>query len=159
MEGKYAELRSLYEHEKAEKSDLQDELAKLETDKVELQKLRDYVYNETEEDVRKNDISYEEMKAAIKDRNVMIIGGNENWTKKLKNEFPNWKFVKAVVSSTVTSSIIMNCEKVYFFTGTLGHSNYAKFVDLARYHGVDFSYMHGVNVQKNVRQVYHDLIG
>lgn len=159
MEGKYAELRSLYEHEKAEKSDLQDELAKLETVKVELQKLRDYVYNETEEDVRKNEISYEEMKAAIKDRNVMIIGGNENWTKKLKNEFPNWKFVKAVVSSTVTSSIIMNCEKVYFFTGTLGHSNYAKFVDLARYHGVDFSYMHGVNVQKNVRQVYHDLIG
>ena len=159
MEGKYVELRSLYEHEKAEKSELQDELSKLETDKVELQKLRDYVYSETEEDVRKNEISYDEMKAAIKDRSVMIIGGNENWTKKLKNEFPNWKFVKAVVSSTVTSSIIMNCEKVYFFTGTLGHSNYAKFVDLARYHGVDFSYMHGVNVQKNVRQVYHDLIG
>ena len=158
MEGKYAELRSLYEHQKAEKRDLQDELSKFETDKVELQKLRDYVYNETEDDVHQDEVSYDEMKMAIKDRNVVIIGGNENWTKKLKNEFPNWKFVKAVVSSTVTSGVIMNCEKVYFFTDTLGHSNYAKFVDLARCHDVDFSYIHGVNIRNNVKQIYHDFI-
>lgn len=155
-ESECIELRAQYKKEREAKKELELELSEHQSERIELQKLRDYVYCETEEDVAEKRVSYEEMKLSLQNRNVIIIGGNENWTKKLKNEFPNWKFVKAVVSSTVTSNIIKNCEKVYFFTDTLGHSNYAKFVDLARIHGIDFSYMHGVNMQKNVEQIYRD---
>lgn len=155
-ESECTELRAQYKKEREAKKKLELELSERQSEKVELQKLRNYVYYETEEDVSEVRVSYEEMKLSIKDRNVIIIGGNENWTKKLKNEFPNWKFVGAAVSSTITSNIIRNCDKAYFFTDTLGHSNYAKFVDLARIHNIDFSYMHGVNIQKNVEQIYRD---
>ncbi len=155
-ESECTELRAQYKKEREAKKELELELSERQSERIELQKLRNYVYCETEEDIAEKKVSYEEMKLSLQNRDVIIIGGNENWTKKLKNEFPDWKFVKAVVSSTVTSNIIKNCEKVYFFTDTLGHSNYAKFVDLARIHGIDFSYMHGVNIQKNVEQIYRD---
>lgn len=155
-ESECAELRAQYKREREAKKELESELSERQSEMVELQKLRNYVYCETEEDIPERTISYEEMKLSLRNRDVIIIGGNENWTKKLKNEFPNWKFIGAAVSSSITSNIIKNCEKVYFFTDTLGHSNYAKFVDIARVHNIDFSYMHGVNIHKNVEQIYRD---
>lgn len=157
-EGEYAELRTQYDNERTARKDLEEQLNETESEKLELQKLRNYVYSETEEETPPQNVSFEEMKLAIRDRSVLIIGGNENWTKKLKNMFPRWKYVKANVSPTVTNKIVKTCEKVYFFTDTLGHSNYAKYIELARIHNVDFSYMHGVNLKMNVRQVYKDLI-
>lgn len=118
-ESECTELRIQCKKERDAKSELEVELGEWQSEKIELQRLRDYVYNETEDDVPEREISYEEMKRSIKDRNVIIIGGNENWTKKLKNEFPNWKFVGAIASPTVASGIIRNCEKIYFFTDTL----------------------------------------
>lgn len=150
------ELRIQYEHEKNTRKKLEKELDERQSEKIELQRLREYVYSQTEEDFSIQKTSYETMKAIIKDKNIIIIGGNEGWTKKLKNEFPHWKFVGASVSPTVTSNIIKYCEKVYFFTDSISHSNYSKFFDLAKKHNVDFSYMHGVNIQKNVEQVYRD---
>ena len=44
------------------------------------------------------------MKKAIAMKRITIVGGNENWVKKLRQEFPNWKFVSASVSSTVDNT-------------------------------------------------------
>jgi hypothetical protein len=124
-------------------------------------KNRLYVYElsqNTDEvaDVTEPDI--EDMKTAIAGLRITIIGGNDNWIKKLKQEFPNWKFVPARVSGTIERSSVQKADKVYFFTDSLGHSNYYKFMQVVREFEVPYGYMHGVSIEANVRQIYRDMM-
>lgn len=157
----YDHLRKQYDSEKDQRKELEGELSEKDAERKELISLREFVYKEAKDDQyadapQESSVSYEEMKKAVSDKSVLVIGGNDNWIKKMRNEFPKWKFVAANVSPTVSANIIKTCDKAYFFTDTLGHSNYAKFISLARTYNTDFSYMHGVNLRKNVQQVYED---
>lgn len=153
-----AHFRSLYEKEKEEKEALLEGKEERETEKKELIALREYVYNETEEDyVPEKEISYEEMKEAVKDKRVVIIGGNDNWIKRIRNLCPGWRIISANVSPSISRDIVYKADMVYFFSDTLGHTNYYKFVDILRAHDIKFSYMHGVNPTRNISQVYCDL--
>ena len=86
--------------------------------------LREFVYNSTEDTPPTVNIPISEMKKAIAAKRITIVGGNENWVKKLRQEFLNWKFVSASVSSAVDNMSILKAERVILFTDTLGHSNY-----------------------------------
>lgn len=86
--------------------------------------LREFVYNSTEDASPTVNIPISEMKKAIVAKRITIVGGNENWVKKLRQEFLNWKFVSASVSSAVDNMSILKAERVILFTDTLGHSNY-----------------------------------
>ena len=156
----YDHIREQYELEKTARKEQEAELEERRAEKEELIKLRNFIYDESLQENAdippKQEIPYEEMKERIANKNILIIGGNDNWLKKMKGLFPKWKFVPASVSPTVSAKIIKTCDKAYFFTDTLGHSNYAKFVNLARANNIDFSYMHGVNPEKNVQQIYED---
>ena len=77
--------------------------------------------------------------------------------KKLRQEFPNWKFVSASVSSTVDNMSILKAERVILFTDTLGHSNYYKFMQTIQSHHIPFSFLHGVNIERNIIQIYDDI--
>lgn len=69
--------------------------------------LREFVYNSTEDASPTVNIPISEMKKAIAAKRITIVGGNENWVKKLRQEFPNWKFVSASVSSTVDNMSVL----------------------------------------------------
>ena len=84
--------------------------------------------NSTEDASPTVNIPISEMKKAIAAKRITIVGGNENWVKKLRQEFPNWKFVSASVSSTVDNMSVLTAERVILFTDTLGHSNCYKFM-------------------------------
>ena len=64
-----------------------------------------------------------EMKKAIAKKRITIVGGNENWVKKIRQEFPNWKFVSVNVSNTIDNTSILKAERVILFTDTLGHTS------------------------------------
>lgn len=126
-------------------------------ERKELIALREYVYNMTEREDSAPSLSTDAMKKALAEKSVLIVGGHTNWVGKLKNEFPNWKFVAPNVSNTVNVSLIQNADKVYFFTDTLGHSNYHKFLNSIREQEVPFGYIHGVNIAANIQYLYNDL--
>ena len=119
--------------------------------------LREFVYNSTEDTPPTVNIPISEMKKAIAAKRITIVGGNENWVKKLRQEFPNWKFVSASVSSTVDNMSILKAERVILFTDTLGHSNYYKFMQTIQSHHIPFSFLHGVNIERNIIQIYDDI--
>lgn len=48
-------------------------------------------------------------------------------------------------------------DNVYFFTDTISHSTYFKYMNVVKEHGVDFGYIHGVNIENNMRQMYREL--
>lgn len=125
--------------------------------KKELAALREYVYQLTEqEDVPRDDVSLEEMKERLSEKHIVIIGGHSNWSKKLKQEFPAWTFLNPKASGSVDKKLVLNADKVYFFTDAIAHTTYYRFVNIIRESKVDFGYIHSTNIERNVRQIYRD---
>lgn len=153
VQARYAEVRD-------ELNFLRIKNQEYEKEHDELIALRNHVYKFTEQigENRGQTVDIQAMKTAIQNKTIIIVGGNENWVKKLRQEFPNWKYIKANASPTIASMPVMNAERVYFFTDTMGHSNYYKFMQVVRDHKVPFSYIHGVNIESNIRQIYEEMI-
>ena len=146
-----------YKKEKQLREALEKKLQEHESMRQELAALREFVYTNTEETVSTPNIPIAEMKKASASKRITIVGGNKNWVKKIRQEFPDWKFVSASVSNTVDNMSILKAERVILFTDTLGHSNYYKFMQTIQTHHIPFSFLHGVNIERNIIQIYEEI--
>ena len=123
-------------------------------DRAELARLREHVYQMTEADLQPETVPEETMVAALRDRRIVIVGGHDNWVHFLKEKFPSWTYIKPGIANTVPESAVMNAEYLFFFTDTLSHGAYGKFIHVARIHSIPFGYLHGTNIPGTVRQIY-----
>ncbi|MBR5375791.1 MAG: hypothetical protein IK139_00765 [Lachnospiraceae bacterium] len=158
QEGNIKELRS----EIAGKCKLSEEITRLrdllDVQQKELSALREHVYNLTEDDEARETVSVEEMRKYLNTLHIIIVGGHKNWQQKMKHEFPDWTFIDATVSGTVETSVVDKADRVYFFTDTISHSTYYRYMNVVRERNLDFGYIHGVNIGNNIRQIYRELI-
>ena len=122
----------------------------------ELVALRNYVYNLTESDNPITDKTIESMKETIACYRIVIVGGHSNWLSKMKKEFPDWIFVNPKTGGSTDVSIVDKADYVYFFTDTISHSTYHQFMNVIRERKINFGYIHGVNIEKNIRDIYVD---
>lgn len=156
LESDNSSLRtSMAENRKLEE-ELKDIRKQLEASNRELAVLRNYVYNLTENDNPIIDKPIESMKEMIAGYRIVIVGGHSNWLSKMKKEFPNWIFVNPKASGTTDVSIVDKADYVYFFTDTISHSTYHQFMNVIRERKINFGYIHGVNIEKNIRDIYVD---
>ncbi len=144
----------------AEKRRLEEESKdirkQLEASKRELAVLRNYVYKLTESDNPITDKTIESMKETIACYRIVIVGGHSNWLSKMKKEFPDWIFVNPKTGGSTDVSIVDKADYVYFFTDTISHSTYHQFMNVIRERKINFGYIHGVNIEKNIRDIYVD---
>ena len=70
------------------------------------------------------------------------------------DEFPSMFHPEASGSTDV--SIVDKADYVYFFTDTISHSTYHQFMNVIRERKINFGYIHGVNIEKNIRDIYVD---
>ena len=150
-------FRQLYEQTKAALSDAQETVAQNSNYMEELISLRNYVYSLSQEAPSIEESKLEDMKQVIAKKSIIIIGGHINWINKLKKEFPNWRYLDANISRVNDSKLVEGADMVYFFTDHLSHGTYGKFVKLVRENRIPFGYMHSVNMEALVRQVFEDL--
>lgn len=145
-EGRSAHFRDLYKKEQKRTEEYDSLQSEVRAEHEELTALRDHLYHLTEydEDVTEEDLKA--MKDAVKNLRIIIVGGNDNWVKKLRNECPGWSFISPNVSNSINARMVEKADHVYLFTDTLGHTNYYKFMNAIREAGVPFGYMHGVNI-------------
>ena len=145
-----------------EKRKLEDEIRMLRTqaeaDSKELIALRNFAYHQTEEDTPSAEIPVEQMKTAIEKLHIVIIGGHTNWVSKLRNMFSNWSFVEPEASGSTDASIVEKADFAFFFTDTISHSRYHQFMSVIREKRVNLGYIHGVNIEKNIRDIYHEVV-
>jgi|GEM_PF-7017066 len=139
-------------------TELAAELASLTADRAELTALREHVYRLTMEEPKDSALSEEEMLAAIRARRIILIGGHPNWTKKLKDLCPDWIFLDPNASGAVDEKLFANAAHVYFFTDTLSHKTYSRFIRIVRSRDLPFGYIHSVNIAANIRQVYEETV-
>lgn len=55
-------------------------------------------------------------------------------------------------------SIVEKADHAFFFTDTISHSRYYQFMKAIREKKVDFGYIHGVNIEKNIRDIYREVV-
>ncbi|MCR4991973.1 MAG: hypothetical protein K6A45_02905 [Lachnospiraceae bacterium] len=126
--------------------------------RTELAALRNHVYNLTEKEGQTDTVTVDDMKAAIRDKRIIIIGGDINWVNKMRLEFPDWTFIKPANSGTMDAKIVEKADKVYFFTDTIDHGTYYRYCNVVRDCGTPFGYIHGVNISNITKQLYKELV-
>ena len=154
LEQENSYLRKEFKSIRNENTSLSGLIHQYENERGELIKLREYAYESThKEDVGK-DISFDEIKKVIERKKVLIIGGHPNWISKLKELFSNWKYVNTERFSTIDPSITSGCDKVFFFTDFISHSEYNKFTSYMNRNDISYGYLSGVNIEATIKQIY-----
>lgn len=150
-------FKAQYDQVNASLKEARELIAKYENDREELIALRNHVYNLSEEVPAIETEKLEDMMSEIAMRNIAIVGGHVNWTNKLKKQFPNWKFFDANISRINEGKLLEGVDKVYFYTDHLSHGTYDKYIALVRENHIPFGYLHAVNVETMVRQIYGEI--
>lgn len=156
LESDNSSLRASLAEKRRLEEESKDIRKQLEASNHELAVLRNYVYNLTESDNLITDKTIESMKETIAGYRIVIVGGHSNWLSKMRKEFPNWIFVNPKASGSTDVSVVDKADYVYFFTDTISHSKYYQFMNVIRERKINFGYIHGVNIEKNIRDIYVD---
>jgi len=159
VEYAYNKLKAQYTSANAARKEAEALLSGFQEDREELIALREFAYSLESEVPEVKKLSADEMKAAIAEKKYLIVGGHINWVNKMKAEFPGWSYVIQGATSTVNESIVMNKDRIFFFSDHIGHSTYGRFIALAREKGIPFSYIHGVNMEQVIRRIYESDMG
>lgn len=125
----------------------------------ELLRLRDFYFRLQKEEEKPSVTgpSVEQMEKELRKKNIVIVGGNQNWVKKIKQRLPDCKFIDRAPSPTTSTNVLLKADLVVFFTDTLSHSSYYRFVGVCLEKNIPFSYLHGVNLESNIRDLYESL--
>ncbi len=152
------DLKDTLETYKAEQEESRKEKEQSALEHEELVKIREYLYNLTEEDTNQQDtVSLEEIKEYLNEKRIVVVGGHINWQQKIKKECAQWSFIDASAACTLRTDVLRKADFVYFFTDTLAHGVYYKYMNALKESNVKFGYIHGVNVENTLRKMYTEL--
>lgn len=149
-------LRDKIRTSKQTSDDAKSKIESLEADREELIALRNLVFN-LKDEVQPEEDGLSKMKEAISDKNIMIIGGHQNWHNKLKKLFPKWTLVYMDEFKIVTANMLEHHDFVFFYSDYLSHKSYNKCVAMLRENNIPFGYLHGVNPDITIKQIYDSL--
>ena len=151
--------RGIYEEVKEQNRRLKKELAQLKNEHEELLALRDLFYGlETDEETfDEKSKTIDEMAEVLRKHAVTIIGGHENWVKKMRRLLPEWTYIAAGGGISSLEGPIASSERVYFYTDIMSHSMYNKFLKSAADHNTPYSFLHGTNIEKTLGTIYNEL--
>lgn len=158
LEVKYNNLQFMYKHKLNQEKQNEILTEKINDINSELVHLRNHLYEITETDIQNTDsIDIDFYKKQLSTKRITIIGGHTNWTNKLKHIFPAWNYIYLKAADNIDFSIINNSDFVYFFTDCLKHSTYYKAIGILRNNQTPYNYIHSVNINSNILQIYNDL--
>ena len=163
MRNKDNQLKSMsiqYTETKRKLSEAEIQNSKFKSDHEELVALRNQVYEMTQDDTSSSTkISIDEMVNALNSKKILIVGGHTNWISRMKELFPDWKYINFKSTTTINDSVLNeSIDHVYFFTDVLKHHVYYRFVGLVKTKGLTFGYLNGSNIDATVKQIYKDMI-
>lgn len=157
LEQENSGLQVQYRQMKKTQDEAEKLIRKYQSDREELIALREFAYKSELSFSEIKEETLEDMKKAIADANIVIIGGHINWINKLRKQFPNWLFILSETYKTVDGKMLDGKDKVYFFTDHISHVTYGKFIAAVRERKIPFGYLGSLNIEQMIRHIYEDL--
>lgn len=157
--GEIAFLKEELSKEKQKVKESKEKSLAAKREHEELLRLRDFYFRLQREEEKPSETgpSVEQMEKELRKKSIVIVGGNQNWVKKIKQRLPDCKFIDRSPSPTTSTTVLLKADLVVFFTDTLSHSSYYRFVGVCLEKEIPFSYLHGVNLESNIRDLYESL--
>lgn len=123
--------------------------------------LRNFAYSVQMEDTgedNSNTVSQEEMLDVLRSKNVVMLGGNQNWVKKIRQYLPDMKTMLSSAMSTFDVNKLLKVDMVFIFTDSIGHCAYEKCMNAIYKYDIPYAFIHGVNIDKNIRFMYESIV-
>lgn len=148
-------LEKELEDARKETSILQGELEKKSENDNELIALREYIFNEkTKCNVAVNEMSLESKKKELAEKEVIIIGGHENWVTKMKQVFPEFLYISPDSTNRKIDFLKEPNKTIVFNTATNSHSLYYKVISVINNKN-KLHYLNGnYNVDMAIEKIY-----
>lgn len=101
---------------------LEAELDKAKSHDNELQALRELAFslNQNTSELTDNGEISEANYEFLNSINALVVGGNLNWQKKMKEKLPQWKYIDASVRKF--NKVLLNCDIIILNTYSMNHS-------------------------------------
>ncbi len=157
QEGSIKALRSELVEQRSLMKEKEHRIAQADAEHGELDALRRHLYLMTEQEEPVSTISIDKMKEELAKLRIVIVGGHSNWTQKLRNLFDKWVFIDPKATGSEDPDVVAKADYVFFFTDTISHGTYYRYIHAAREKRVKFGYLHGVNVEKTVKEIYREV--
>lgn len=147
-------LKKKDENQEREIKRLKEELEKKAETEKELIALRTFVFEQREDKVEEVLETTDEDK--LKNEDIVIIGGNENWVKQMKQRFPDFTYVGANAVNVDLSFLNRPGVNVFFNTATNSHAQYERVMKVMNKNDNDFYYLNDTtNVNRTIFQMLH----
>ena len=155
LKGKLRRQHALLEESRKREIALQAHMDEWKRDQTELIRLREFVHSLESDSFADDETSADDRIAFLAEKKIMIVGGHENWIKKIRRIFPGWVYIGAR-SGLGLKGAVQSCDKLYFYTDICGHSLYYKFLAAAAEYKKPYAFLHGTNLDRTVRSIYED---
>lgn len=138
------------ENEKLKKKEITDRLQD-DNDRNELIALRKFAYLSSKEfqDDNEDMININSIITELAPLKVAIVGGHSTWQKRLKEHFPDWRFIDV---NTTNDNVLDGIDIVFIFTGLCSHSMYYKIKKLIG--NRKMYYLSNTNIKKTIMECY-----
>jgi len=130
---------------------LKEELEKTNEDKSELIALREFFYKSCEE--QEDAPAETDYSESLKDKRILIIGGHNGFTNKLKDKYPDWVFIESR-KYTFPDNIITGVDLVVIVATYLDHSLYFKVMNVVKNHDIPFMFL---DTKQNISLVENEI--
>ena len=148
--------RELYEAQRERAENLERQLESSRKEHAELVALRHFVHSMDSQDLPDDSVSEETAVRVLRTHKAAVVGGHENWIKKMRRILPEWTVIGADDSLNADAAVT-SAEKIYFYTDILGHTMYYKYLKAAEEKKRPFGFLHGTNISSVLQTLYEDL--
>lgn len=145
----HEEVDTLRKQTEAHSALVDEQKKKVEEKDRELEALRRALLKKEENEEKRSE---EEMISLLSAKKICLIGGDENWLKKVRAIFPGWRYIGTSGLQTRDISSLKNMDCVYVFYGHLDHKTYCRVMQMLRPIGVRIGYVSSVNLQQSLEQ-------
>lgn len=123
-------------------------------EKINYEEIIDTIVSVDEE--HDNEVSTEKIERIISQKKIVIIGGDDFWYNKLKNQFPEWRFIRPDSDQTQSLSILDNADAIYFYTKYMGHDTYKRAKNYMEKNSLKYGYIETYNIEQTLKRIYED---
>jgi len=124
-------------------NNLEKELIKEKAYTNELNGLREYIFKVNNDYIPST--SVKTLEDYIVDTKIIIIGGTKEWRRKFRVKYPELRSLHGF-NENFDSSILLNYDYVFFYSGFMNHATYYKAMSFIRTHKIKFGYIGNTNV-------------